>query len=131
MALAALLVGCALLRGWLATTALPGVAATLVDRRTLALVGGVAPAAALVALTLGAIVSTRAKDARSAQQAGVVVVLPLVAVLVAQLNGQVTLEAGDLLVATVVAAGRRCRPGRRGRARFRPRAYSDAMDVIR
>lgn len=101
VALAALMVGAALLAGLAAATALPGVAAALVNRRTLALIAGVAPAAALVALTLGAIVSTRARDARSAQQAGVIVVLPLVAVLVAQLNGQVTLGAGHLLAATV------------------------------
>lgn len=102
VALASLLTGYALLLGLVATTAEPGVASTLVTWRALTLVGGVAPAAALVALTLGAIVSTRAKDARSAQQAGVVVVLPLVAVFVAQLNGQTTFHTVDLVVATLV-----------------------------
>lgn len=75
----------------------PGVARTLLSARSLALMAAVAPAAALVALTLGAVVSTRAKDARSAQQAGVVVVLPLVAAFVASVNGAVELSTARLL----------------------------------
>ena len=105
VALASLLAGCALFLGLVAATALPGVMAALVTARALALLAGVAPAAALVALTLGAIVSTRARDARSAQQAGVVVVLPLVAAFVAQLNGQVILDTGDLLIAAAALLG--------------------------
>ena len=101
VALASLVAGYVLLLGLVAALALPGVAASLVSPRALTLVAGVAPAASLVALTLGAIVSTRARDARAAQQAGVVVVLPLVAAFVAQLNGALTLTAGTLAVATL------------------------------
>jgi ABC-2 type transport system permease protein len=101
VALALLAAGYALLLALVAALALPGVAATLVSARALALVGGVAPAASLVALALGAIVSTRARDARSAQQAGVVVVLPLVAGFIAQLNGALTLTAGMLGLAVL------------------------------
>ena len=105
LALVLLATGVVLLITGAALTAAPGVAATLVSGRVLALVGGVAPAASLVALTLGAIVSTRAKDARAAQQAGVVVVLPLVGGFVAQLNGQVAFSTADLLVTTAVLLG--------------------------
>jgi hypothetical protein len=70
LALTLLATGLVLLIAGTALAAAPGVAATLVTGRVIALVGGVAPAASLVALTLGAIVSSRAKDARAAQQAG-------------------------------------------------------------
>lgn len=102
VAIASLVAGYGLFLGLVAATALPGVAASLVSARSLALVTAVAPAAALVALTLGAIVSTRAKDARSAQQAGVIVVVPIVAAFVAQLNGRLSLDTGDLVVAALV-----------------------------
>lgn len=100
-----LAIGVVLLITGTALTAAPGVAATLVTGRVLALVGGVAPAASLVALTLGAIVSTRAKDARAAQQAGVVVVLPIVGGFMAQLSGQTAFSTVDLLVAAAVLLG--------------------------
>jgi ABC-2 type transport system permease protein len=102
VALASLGLGYALFLALVAATALPGVAATLLAPRALALVGGLAPAASLVALTLGALVSTRASDARTAQQAGVVVVVPIVAGFVAQLNGQLTLSTGGLVTAALI-----------------------------
>lgn len=102
LSLVLLALGVVLLVAGAALTAAPGVAATLVTGRVLALVGGVAPAASLAALTLGAIVSTRAKDARAAQQAGVVVVLPLVGGFVAQLNSQTAFSTLDLLIAAAV-----------------------------
>jgi ABC-2 type transport system permease protein len=109
LALTLLATGLVLLIAGTALAAAPGVAATLVTGRVIALLGGVAPAASLVALTLGAIVSSRAKDARAAQQAGVVVVLPLVGGFVAQLNSQTAFSTADLLLATAglvaVAAG--------------------------
>ena len=109
LALTLLVAGAVVLVAGTALTAEPGVVGTLVTGRVLALVGGVAPAASLVAVTLGAIVSSRAKDARAAQQAGVVVVLPLVGGFVAQLNGQTAFSTVDLVLATaallVVAGG--------------------------
>lgn len=89
--------GFAVLAGAAAVAGLPGVAGTLVSPRPLALVALVAPAATLVALTLGAIVSTRAKDARSAQQVGVVVVLPFVLVFLAGLDGAAALSTPALV----------------------------------
>lgn len=89
--------GFAVLIGAAALAGEPGVAMMLLSTRALALLLGVAPAASLVALTLGAIVSTRAKDARSAQQAGVIVVVPLVAAFIAGLNGAEVLNTTRLL----------------------------------
>jgi ABC-2 type transport system permease protein len=92
--------GFVLLVGAVAMFGLPGVAGTLFTARPLTFVWAVAPAASLVALTLGAIVSARANDARSAQQAGVFVVLPFVAVFVAGLSGALTLTTPLLWAAT-------------------------------
>jgi ABC-type Na+ efflux pump permease subunit len=92
--------GFVVLAGIVAGFGLPGVAGTLFTARALTFVWAVAPAAALVALTMGAIVSTRAKDARSAQQAGVLVVLPFVAVFVAGLSGELTVTTRALWTAT-------------------------------
>ncbi|MGE0813677.1 MAG: ABC transporter permease subunit [Vicinamibacterales bacterium] len=100
--------GFAVLAGAAAVAGLPGVVGTLVSPRPIALVALVAPAATLVALTLGAIVSTRAKDARSAQQIGVVVVLPFVLVFLAGLDGDVALTTPALVGAAaglLAAAG--------------------------
>ncbi|MGE0361800.1 MAG: ABC transporter permease, partial [Vicinamibacterales bacterium] len=64
------------------------------------LVLGLAPAAAAAALMLGVVVSSRARDARTAQQFSVLVVLPLVALFVGQLGAGVGTAA--LLAATAV-----------------------------
>jgi ABC-type Na+ efflux pump permease subunit len=64
----------------------PGVLAALLTPRTAALLGGLAPAAAAAALMLGVVVSSRAKDARSAQQFSVVIVLPLLALFVSRID---------------------------------------------
>lgn len=101
VALTLLGLGFAMLVGAAVVAGEPGVAATLVSASSLALIAGVAPAASLVALTLGAIVSTRAKDARSAQQAGVFVVVPLVAAFIAGLNGALVLTTTRLIWAAV------------------------------
>jgi ABC-2 type transport system permease protein len=64
----------------------PGVVATLLSMRTTALLAGLAPAAAAATLLLGVVVSSRAKDARSAQQFAVLIVLPLLGLFVAGLE---------------------------------------------
>ena len=76
----------------------PGVAGTLLGARPLALVAGLAPAVAAVALVLGVIASSRAQDARTAQQAGALVALPVVGMFVAQVAGRQLLSTGWLLV---------------------------------
>ena len=69
---------------WLAE---PGVAGALLTVRTLLLVALVGPLAGLVGLQLAVLTSSRVNDPRSAQQIGVLVILPVVGVLVAQFAG--------------------------------------------
>jgi len=87
----------------------PGVWQTLFWPRTLVLYLVVGPLVSVTALLTAAIVSSRANDARSAQQLGGVLVLPLTAVFVAQLAGQflvgmtgLALSAAGLAVVDVV-----------------------------
>jgi ABC-2 type transport system permease protein len=82
----------------------PGVWRTLFWPRTLVLFLLVGPLAALTALGLAAIVSSRVNDARTAQQLGAFLALPLTAVFIAQLTGQFLLGASALLV-TLAALG--------------------------
>jgi ABC-2 type transport system permease protein len=60
--------------------------------RSLAVTFVLGPLAALAALQLAVCVSSRATDARSAQQIGALVILPLGGVLVAQLTGSFSLD---------------------------------------
>jgi ABC-2 type transport system permease protein len=59
------------------------------------------PLFALLAVELAIIISSRVRDAQSAQQLGSLVILPLVGVLIAQVTGAVTLGVGSI-VATVL-----------------------------
>src|SRR5207244_6478993 len=75
-----------------------GVAAAMASARTRMLVVLVAPAAALVSLQSAILISSRANDPRTAQQFGVLIIIPLAGVLVAQFTGSLWLSA------TVLAA---------------------------
>ena len=86
-----------------------GVYAVLLGVRSLAIVFLIGPLAALAALQLAVCVSSRVNDARAAQQIGALIILPLTALLVAQLMGSVLLTgrliamiAALLLVANAV-----------------------------
>jgi ABC-2 type transport system permease protein len=79
-------------------TALPGVALTLVNARSVILVGLVGPFASLTALQLTMAVSSRVNDARSAQQIAVLIVLPLVLMLIGQIAGAFFITTALLLV---------------------------------
>ncbi len=79
--------------GAIALFAEPGVMRTMIAPRTLLLVGFVGPAAALVALQVAIVVSSRVNDARTAQQFGVLIIIPLTAVLIAQFTGTLWLSA--------------------------------------
>jgi ABC-2 type transport system permease protein len=87
----------------------PRVAHVLTSPRALALVFALAPAVSFVALALGAIVSTRAKDARAAQQAGAFIVVPFVATFFSGLADWTRTPAAGLLLAAaglvLLAAG--------------------------
>lgn len=88
--------------GLISALAEPGVAAAMIDARAMVLVALVGPASALVALQLALLVSSRANDARTAQQFGVLIIVPMTALLVAQFSGAVWLSAGAL---TLVGVG--------------------------
>jgi ABC-2 type transport system permease protein len=87
----------------------PGVAGMLLEPQPLAVVFVLSPLAALAALQLTVCASSRVNDARSAQQIGALVVLPLSGLLVLQLIGAVELTltalAGIAVVLAAVNAG--------------------------
>jgi ABC-2 type transport system permease protein len=74
----------------------PGVVREMASWRTAILILVIGPAAALVALQAAIVVSSRVNDARTAQQFGVLLILPLTALLVAQFTGSLWLSAGML-----------------------------------
>ena len=80
----------------LALTAEPGVAWAMVSFRTAVLLFLIGPSSSLVALQAAILVSSRVNDARSAQQIGVLIIIPLVALLVVQFTGTIWLSATDL-----------------------------------
>jgi ABC-2 type transport system permease protein len=86
----------------IAATADPGVLRVLVSVRSAVLLGLVGPLAALVGLQLVVMTATRARDPRSAQQIGVLLVLPLVGIIVGQSAGAVWLTSGMLIAAGLV-----------------------------
>ena len=85
-----------------------GVWRILLVARSLGVVFLVGPLAALAALQLAVCVSSRVNDARSAQQIGALIIIPLAALLVGQLTGAVTVTVPVIaliaLVLTVVNA---------------------------
>jgi ABC-2 type transport system permease protein len=62
------------------------------------LTAAVGPAAALVALQSAILVSSRVNDPRAAQQFGVLIIIPLMAVLVVQFTGTLWLTTGALVL---------------------------------
>ena len=68
----------------------------MLTMRTVTLVAVVGPAAALVSLQSAIVISSRVNDARTAQQFGVLIIVPLTALLVAQFVGAVWLSAAAL-----------------------------------
>jgi ABC-2 type transport system permease protein len=80
-------VGLALYIGGIVLFAAPGVAAAMAGARTLILAVLVAPAAALLSLQAAVLISSRVNDPRTAQQFGVLIIVPLSAILVAQFTG--------------------------------------------
>jgi ABC-2 type transport system permease protein len=101
-ALALALACFALYLSGVALFAQPGVFRALLTPASLAIIFGVGPLAALAALQLAVCVSSRVNDARSAQQIGALIVLPVAAALVLQLTGSIRLT-GPVIAAIVVA----------------------------
>ena len=86
----------------IALTADAGVARAMLTLRTLLLVGELAPLAALVSLQFAVVISARVNDARTAQQFGVLIVLPLTVLLIAQFTGSFWLTNGAIAAIGVV-----------------------------
>jgi ABC-2 type transport system permease protein len=89
----------------IAIIARPGVFAILLAARSLAVVFVLGPLAALAALQLAVCVSSRVNDARSAQQIGALIILPISGLLIAQLIGAVLLTVPVILLIALVLAG--------------------------
>jgi ABC-2 type transport system permease protein len=82
----------------IAVLARPGVFWILFAPRSLGVVCVLGPLSALAALQLAVCVSSRVNDARSAQQVGALVILPITGLLVAQLMGAVLLTVPLLIL---------------------------------
>ena len=80
----------------------PGVYRALLTPEAITIVFLVGPLAALAALQMAVCVSSRVNDARSAQQIGAIVILPIAGLLVAQVGGAIVLTTG---LAMGIAAG--------------------------
>ena len=79
----------------------PGVLGAMAGARTVVVVLLIGPASALVALQSAIIVSSRTNDPRTAQQFGVLIIVPLTALLVAQFAGALWLSAAGLAMVGV------------------------------
>ena len=79
----------------------PGVLGAMVNARTLVMVGFIGPSAALVSLQVALVISSRVNDPRTAQQFGVLIILPLTAVLVAQFTGRLWLTVPQLALIAI------------------------------
>jgi ABC-2 type transport system permease protein len=99
----ALTIGCygAYLMGVLAL-ARPGVFWILLAPRSLGVVFVLGPLAALAALQLAVCVSSRVNDARSAQQIGALIILPISGLLIAQLTGNLLLTPSVIAIVAIV-----------------------------
>jgi ABC-2 type transport system permease protein len=103
--LAISLAGLVLYFAGIALFAVSGVAAAMASARTVVLIVLVAPAVALVSLQAAILISSRVNDARTAQQFGVLIILPLTGVLVAQFSGSFWLSASTLALVGAAMLG--------------------------
>ena len=94
----------ALYVGGVAALARPGVFQFLLTARSLFIVFVLGPLAALSALQLAVCVSSRVNDARSAQQIGALIILPITGLALAQLLGGIVLTARLIAVIAVSLA---------------------------
>jgi ABC-2 type transport system permease protein len=89
----------------IAASAEPGVLRAMLNLRMLILVLCLGPACALVALQLAVVVSSRVNDARTAQQFGVFIVIPVTGLVVAQVTGAIWLSATALALIALALFG--------------------------
>ena len=113
-----------------ALLASPGVYRALLTPASLAVVFLVGPLASLLALQMAVCVSSRVNDARSAQQIGALVILPIAGLLIAQV-------VGSIVLTRMAGARHRRRAGGAERHRaadrrrlVRSRVDSDAVEMV-
>jgi ABC-2 type transport system permease protein len=94
-------IGLALYAAIISAVAEPGVLRAMVSPTTLILIFGVGPLCALVSLQTAIVISSRVNDARTAQQFGVLIVIPTTGLVIAQVTGAVWLTATTLLFVTL------------------------------
>jgi ABC-2 type transport system permease protein len=85
----------------MAALAASGVVPAVVNARTALLVLGFGPAAAMVALQVAVLVSSRVNDPRTAQQFGALLILPITVLFVMQFNGAIRLTAAVTIMMIV------------------------------
>lgn len=90
--------------GGIALIAEPGVWRALVGLRTLLVFFVVGPLLTFVSLLMAVIISSRVNDPRTAQQLGVLVVMPITVVFVGQVAGQFLIGVGALIAAAAALA---------------------------
>ena len=88
-----------------AAIAAPGVAQAMASPRSFLLMFFVAPAAGLVSLQAAIVISSRVNDPRTAQQFGVLIIIPLTALLVAQFTGTIWLTTSWLALVGLALLG--------------------------
>jgi ABC-2 type transport system permease protein len=93
------LAGLIVYAGGVAVFAEPGVLRAMLGLRSLLLVVLLMPATALLSLQTAIVVSSRVSDPRTAQQFGVLIVLPLTGIVVAQFRGDLWLSPAALAAA--------------------------------
>jgi ABC-2 type transport system permease protein len=79
----------------------PGVLFAMLSPRTLILVLAVGPLCALVSLQMAIVISSRVNDPRTAQQFGVLIVIPVTALVIGQVSGSLWLPARALALVAV------------------------------
>ena len=80
----------------IAGSAETGVLPAMLNPRTLVLVLGVGPMCALVSLQMAVVISSRVNDPRTAQQFGVLIVVPVTALVIGQVSGALWLSGRAL-----------------------------------
>jgi ABC-2 type transport system permease protein len=80
----------------------PGVYRVMFTSRSLSMVFLLGPLASLVALQLAVCVSSRVKDARSAQQIGALIIIPLSGLMVAQFMGRIQITLSVIMVGVLM-----------------------------
>ena len=83
----------------------PGASRALFTPRSIGIVFVLGPLAALAALQLAVCVSSRVNDARSAQQIGALIILPVAGLLVMQLTGNFVLTVPFIAFLALILAG--------------------------